>query len=117
MAQNKKVKYVEPDATYVNTLTGQDKERYLDKIKVISVDPYTISDSSFVDDVETLPPLQNEDLVEYLVFRTSTYTMEQFKAVKGLGATNQLTSGWIAGVVTHKPVGSDYVIAKAKVPN
>ena len=115
MAQNKKVKYVEPDSTYVDTLCGSDLKRYKDKIKIVPVDPYCVPSEDWSEDASLLPTVADEDLVEYLLFRTSYYTMAQYKAVKQLGATNQLTSGWIQGVLCHKPVDSEYVIIKAKV--
>ena len=114
MAQSKKVKFVEPDASYVNTLLGSAKTRYQDKIK-IAKDPYSIPPGDWSEDDSLLPNVSDEDLVEYLLFRTSFYTMTQYKAVKQLGASNQLTSGWIQGVLCHKPVGSDYTLVKAKV--
>jgi hypothetical protein len=45
--------------------------------------------------VGLLPSIGYEDIVDYLLVRKSVYTAEEFKAVKGLGAHNQLTSGWM----------------------
>ena len=45
------------------------------------------------------PPVEDCDLVSYLVLRTSFLTMSQFKA---LNAYNQFVSGWIKDVNTWK---------------
>lgn len=48
------------------------------------------------------PPVEDCDLVSYLVLRTSFISMSQFKARKGLEAYNQFVSGWIKEVNTRK---------------
>ena len=48
------------------------------------------------------PPVEDCDLVSYLVLRTSFISMDQFKARKGLEAYNQFVSGWIKEVNVRK---------------
>ena len=64
--------------------------------------------SSYADNLEKgeqfdgYPPVEECDLVSYLVIRTSFISMSQFKARKGLEAYNQFVSGWIKEVNTRK---------------
>ena len=48
------------------------------------------------------PPVEDCDLVSYLVLWTSFISMSQFKARKGLEVYNQFVSGWIKEVKTRK---------------
>ena len=74
-------------------LTGEARQRYLDKISIISAyDPFLGAPKEAA---SVVPPVDALDLVSYLVLETSFYTKEQFKARKGLEAHNQFTSGWI----------------------
>ncbi|KAK7476327.1 hypothetical protein BaRGS_00032445 [Batillaria attramentaria] len=84
---------------YADQLTGPVKARYLEKIKLCGgVDPYSVSTWS-VDDGR-LPSLGYKDIVEYLMLKKSPYTREAFKAIKSLGAHNQVTSGWVKDVLS-----------------
>jgi len=76
-----KEKYNAPQLSeYANTLDPLVKERYMQKIACIGVDPFLISYQNY--DAECLPPTESIDLVSYLVLETSYYTKEQFKAFK-----------------------------------
>ena len=61
-------------------LEGRVNERYLEKITAIGVDPASIPTDQF--SPESLPPVEVSDLLSYLVFETSYYTNQQFKAFK-----------------------------------
>lgn len=99
---------------YVDTLDDVSKRRYLQKIAAVkNIDPYENEDWS--DDAKTFPPLDKCDVFEYLVNRTSYYTRERFKAMKQLGAHNQLTSGWVKKMYTHRPHGCENTIITSQV--
>ena len=51
-----------------------------------------------VQELSKFPSGVQPDLVNYLIFTKSFYTMEDVKAWKSLEAYNQLTSGWISDV-------------------
>ena len=51
-----------------------------------------------VQELSKFPSSVQPDLVNYLIFTKSFYTMEDRKAWKSLEAYNQLTSGWISDV-------------------
>ena len=81
---------------YAKALEGRVKERYLQKISVIGVDPASIPTDQF--SPECLPPVEISDLLSYLVLETSYYTNQQFKAFKSLETFNQMVSGFVTSV-------------------
>lgn len=107
---------------YVQELSADAKERYLDKVKYIcDRDPYEIKDAEWVcfDDVravDLIPDIAYEDIVDYLVVRKSAYSSKEFKAMKSLQAHNQLTSGFVREVVFIEPV-KEKILSSAKVCN
>ena len=92
---------------YAKALEGRVKERYLQKISVIGVDPASIPTDQF--SPECLPPVEISDLLSYLVLETSYYTNQQFKAFKSLEAFNQMVSGFVTSVV-GKLIAGKYVV-------
>lgn len=100
--------------SYLETLSGSSKQRYKEKIKFVSdVDPY--ENKTWLTDQKFFPTIEVDDIREYLVNTTSFYTRETFKAAKQLGAHNQLTSGWVKSVKTHKPADSEGIIIIGEV--
>lgn len=83
------------------------KERCLQKISVIGVDPASIPAEKFRP--KCLPPVEGSDLLSYLVLETSFYTKKQFKAFKSLEAFNQMVSGFVTSVV-GKVIAGKYVV-------
>ena len=88
------------------------KDRYLQKIAAIGIDPVTIVDKYA--DPECLPPMESTDVLCYLVLETSFYTKEQFKNFRSLEAYNQMVSGWITGVQGHIIADKFVVLAKIR---
>jgi len=88
-------------SSYADKLEKEAKDRYKKKISLINgVDPFgKVTEGEPFDGY---PPVEDCDLVSYLVLRTSFVTMSQFKARKGLEAYNQFVSGWIKEVNTRK---------------
>ena len=87
------------------------KLRYLNKISVVGIDPFSILCEQFLP--ECLPPIEQSDLFSYLVLKTSYYTNDQFKNYKSLQVYNQVVSGFVASV-RGKIFPGKYVVA-AKV--
>ena len=85
---------------YVKCLESHVKSRYLQKISVVGVDPASIPSDQF--DPECLPQIESTDLLAYLVLETSHYTKDQFKAYKSLEAYNQMVSGFVTSVSSHR---------------
>ena len=88
-----------PISEYAKKLTGNVKQRYLDKISNIGVDPILISEKKY--NPECLPLVEAADLLSYLVLDTTFYTNKQFKAFRSLEAYNQMVSGLITSVQGH----------------
>ena len=83
-------------SSYRETLDGADKVRYDEKLRLIgNEDPYTVDLSDWTDDVKLLPTTSYFDMMNYLVFSPSPYTMEDLRAYKGLEAYNQFVCGWV----------------------
>ena len=81
---------------YCRKLDDHVKQRYLEKIAEVGVDPVTIPDEQF--NSECLPPIEAMDLLSYLVLETSFYTKQQFKTYKSLEAYNFMVSGFITSI-------------------
>lgn len=90
---------VTPLSDYANRLENNVKQRYLEKISAIGIDPVLKEGQNFEPDC--LPPVESTDLLFYLVLETSFYTKRQFKAFRSLQAYNQMVSGFISSVQGH----------------
>jgi hypothetical protein len=106
----------------METLDSISLSRYKEKIADIgSLDPYQLPSTDLISDFADLPPTRNEDIVEYLVFSKSKYTMTEFKAMKSLQAHNQLTSGFVHDLKVFVPQqphkGNRLVLAKVSLLN
>ena len=110
--QDESVKTSYPISEYAKKLTGSVKQRYLDKISNIGIDPVLISEKKY--SPECLPPVEAADLLSYLVLDTSFYTNKQFKAFRSLQAYNQMVSGFITSVQGHIIAKRYVVLAKVR---
>ena len=82
--------------TYRDALDSAERVRYDAKTKLIGdEDPYEFDRSDWNDDVKLLPSTSYFDILNYLVFSPSPYTMEDLRAYKGLEAYNQFVCGWV----------------------
>ena len=89
-------------STYAEGLDKKAKDRYIEKIALINgIDPFA-KPSQGGEPFDGVPPVEDRDLVSYLVLQTSFITMAQFKARKGLEAYNQFVCGCIKEVNTRK---------------
>lgn len=59
---------------YAKNVEGHVKERYVQKLAVIGVDPASLPSEQF--DSENLPPIESTDLLSYLVLETSYHAKE-----------------------------------------
>ena len=81
---------------YANNLDSHAKKRYCEKISCVGIDPILIPEKVF--DPDCLPQVESMDLLSFLVFETSYYSKDQFKAFWSLLAYNQLISGFVSCV-------------------
>lgn len=86
------------------------EERYRQKISIINgQDPYDVKLSNMIDD---FPNLQWGDIINYLVFGRSAYTLQEFKAFKSLEAYNHFVCGWVKAVEVGKINGWSVIRGK-----
>ena len=97
---------------YRESLGDKEKARYMEKLSLIDGnDPYEMK--TFSADQKLLPSISYPDIVNYLVFSPSPYTLEDLKSYKGLDAYNQFVCGWLREVSTS--IVNDKHIVSAKV--
>ncbi|KAK9958524.1 hypothetical protein ABG768_008314 [Culter alburnus] len=101
---------------YREKLNNTAKQRYLEKLLDINtIDPYDLPVTEWTKNPEALPPLTYPDIVNYLVYGISAYTMQQFRSFKSLEAYQQFCCGWVQDLQTHKPVNCESSVILAKV--
>lgn len=81
--------------SYVESLCGVEKTRYMRKIQAVGVDPYSLKSKELSNTPECLPNIVWGDIIHYLVYGVSEYTMEQFRAFKSLESYNLFVCGWV----------------------
>ena len=92
------------------------KPRYLEKISMINgIDPYGLSNADKSSDEHDLPNVGYLDMINYLVWGKSAYTLESFKSVRSLQAYNQYKCGWVSNVTAVKINGLTLVLGKVCV--
>ena len=84
--KNSGVDYSFPISEYAKQLDLPVRDRYLQKIAAIGIDPVLVEGKDFKPDC--LPPVESTDILCYLVLETSFYTQQQFKAFRSLEAYN-----------------------------
>ena len=110
--KNSGVDYSFPISEYAKQLDLPVRDRYLQKIAAIGIDPVLVEGKDFKPDC--LPPVESTDILCYLVLETSFYTQQQFKAFRSLEAYNQMVSGFIASVQGHIIANKFLVLAKVR---
>ena len=91
---------------YSDSLSGEAKTRYLHKIGLVGGrDPYEIASKDWSNDKSRWPELDYFDVVNYLVYSLSHYTMTEMRSYKSLDSYNYFVHGWVHDV-------SDIVIDK-----
>ena len=96
-SQNKSgVDYSFPISEYAKQLDFPVRDRYLQKIAAIGIDPVLVEGKDFKPNC--LPPVESTDTLCYLVLETSFYTQKQFKAFRSLEAYNQIAHYSVATV-------------------
>ena len=91
---------------YSDSLSGACKTRYFHKIGLVGGrDPYEIASKDWSNDKSRWPELDYFDIVNYLVYSLSHYTMTEMRSYKSLDSYNYFVHGWVHDV-------SDIVIDK-----
>ncbi|XP_021374354.1 uncharacterized protein LOC110463803 [Mizuhopecten yessoensis] len=88
-----------PKRPYIETLDAAARQRYIAKTSTIgNLDPYTIDTNRFSTDASILPSVSYPDIVNFLLYSPSPYTLEDLRCYKGLAAYNQFVNGWVRDV-------------------
>lgn len=82
-------------SAYYTELSEIHQERYTEKISLLGIDPYVVNLEDCSTDISDFPKLLYPDIVMYLVYTKSAYTMDEMKAYKSLEAYNQAVCGWV----------------------
>ncbi|XP_077529384.1 uncharacterized protein LOC144141751 [Haemaphysalis longicornis] len=102
---------------YAAALNEIDRARYEQKTALCGVDPFVLGEADCATSVELRPlwpRVDDVDIVDFLVLRTSFVTLKQLKCRKALEGHNFLTSGWVREPWL-KQVSADTVIIVSKV--
>ena len=86
---------------YVSKLDPEHRHRYIAKLDDINgFDPYRSQKSIWSKDFESIPPVTYGNIINYLVFGRSFYTLEQFMSYnyKSIEAHVQFTNGWVQDI-------------------
>ena len=99
---------------YLATLKEQKgKQRYLEKLKILDgVDPYEISKSDWIDDVDLWPGVTYIHVGMYLLLGPSPYSSEDLLNYKSLASYVNFTSGWVRQILVKVIANKRVVIAK-----
>lgn len=102
---------------YAAGLNEVDRARYESKIELCGVDPFVLGEADCATSVELWPlwpRVDDVDIVDFLVLRTSFVTLKQLKSRKSLEGHNFLTSGWVREP-WQKQVSAETVLIVTKV--
>ena len=77
-------------------LTQSAKRRYLDKLADIqNKDPYELPAAEWHRDLDRLPPCTYPDVLTYLVYGVSYYTLQDFQSHKSLESYEAFCYAWV----------------------
>ncbi len=88
---------------YASNLPPEENKRYIDKVSIISIDPYLVPKHEKSRDINDLPELTSMDVMAYLISTASPYTTNNFQAYKSSEAYNQFANGWLFDVSVYIP--------------
>ncbi|KAL5019112.1 hypothetical protein ScPMuIL_004834 [Solemya velum] len=99
---------------YVDSLDKYCQSRYLEKCGFISGrDPYDIKKDEWSNKDYLWPFVTHMDIIMYLIYTKSGYTVDELRTYKSLEAYNQFVSGWVSEVSIF--VYKDVHVCKAQV--
>jgi hypothetical protein len=83
------------------------------------VGPYEVLAKQWYADFASLPPVSHGNLLKYLVFGVSQYSLQEFKANKMLEAYKQSVDGSVQEIYIHKPANysNTFIAAKIRIMN
>ena len=84
---------------YIDSLDSVSRSRYVEKLKLIDgTDPNKVLPKEWISNPECLPGIAYPDIVNYLVFQVSAFTLDDFKSYKALDSYKWVVLGWVKEV-------------------
>ena len=84
---------------YIDSLDSVSRSRYVEKLNLIDgTDPYKVPPKEWISNPECLPGISYPDIVNYLVFQVSAFTLDDFKSYKALDSYKWVVLGWVKEV-------------------
>ena len=97
--ENAKKSDAKAKISYRDSLDTITKARYVDKLKEIDgKDPYEMEKAEWSADMSEWPEVTYPDIVNYLVYTQSAYTLAELKAYKSLKGYNYFISGFVQDI-------------------
>lgn len=100
-------------SAYYESLSGDVKERYDEKIRKCGCDPYAIKKKELSVNPQDFPEITMLDVGEYLVHSVSSFTKKKFSAYKSTEAYKHFESGFVLNIGSMKY--KEFAILKGKV--
>jgi hypothetical protein len=101
--------------SYQNSLDVIPRARYVEKLRSIGgKDPYEMEKSEWTADMTHWPDVSYPDIVNYLVYTQSAYTLAELKAYKSLQAYNYFVSGFVQDIGYSRIEEKNVFLGKVK---
>ena len=100
---------------YRDSLDVITRARYEEKLKKINGnDPYEMEKCEWTADMTNWPEVTCPDIVNYLFFSQSVYTLEELKSYKSLQAYNYFVNGFVQDIGHKSMNGKSVFLGKVK---
>ena len=113
--ENSRISDPKAKVRYLDTLETITRARYMEKLRPIDdKDPYEMEKSEWTTDMMNWPEVTYPDIVNYLVYTQSAYTLAELKAYKSLQAYNYFVSGFVQDIGQVCINGKSVFLGKVK---
>nr|XP_022307471.1 uncharacterized protein LOC111113467 [Crassostrea virginica] len=113
--ENSRISDPKAKVRYRDTLETITRARYMEKLRPIDdKDPYEMEKSEWTTDMMNWPEVTYPDIVNYLVYTQSAYTLAELKAYKSLQAYNYFVSGFVQDIGQVCINGKSVFLGKVK---
>ncbi|KAK3107020.1 hypothetical protein FSP39_005317 [Pinctada imbricata] len=118
MCEKETPKAIHDKIDYVDGLDRASRERYNSKLKLINaLDPCKLTTKDWGCEAEKFPEIAYPDIVNYLVYTQSAYTLDDLKVYKSLESYNQFVCGWVKDVLVKEINIKSVITGRHKIDN
>ena len=82
----------------MKNISSDVQKRYTEKTTKLGYDPYNLEGKFFQSDIDSMPTLTYYDLMNYLIYGTSSYTGDQKRNYKSMDSYKLFIDGWVRDV-------------------